>query len=139
MNSQDFTKAMRERSDEEPYEIVNFGEEDGFVPDAIAAADKELENHNLSPADLSTIVESVKRKRGQQMELASLPLSWPSRIAFFILGPGFIPILIAYSLESRGYNRKSSEAWKWIFRGFKFWFGLGVIFFLIGLIMTRLE
>lgn len=139
MDSRDFTKAMRERIYEELYEIVNFGEEDGFVPDAIAAAEKELENHNLSPTDLSTIAESVKRKRGQQMELASLPLSGPSRIAFFIFSLALIPILIAYSLESRGYSRKSSEAWKWMCRGFAFWFGLGVIFFLIGLVMTRLQ
>lgn len=67
MGSQDFTEAMRERTNEELYEIVNFCEKD-FVPEAIQAAKKEFNARNLSPASVSAIAESVKTKQDQRIK-----------------------------------------------------------------------
>ncbi len=134
MDNRDFTEAMQERSNEELYEIVNFAEDEDFVPGAIVVAEKEFAARNLSPTDLSAIAESVKAKR----ELANRPLSRPSRIAFFILPTGILTILIlviiAMSLNSRGYSRKSSEAWLWMGRGIAFWVCLFIFFVILSLI-----
>ncbi len=135
MDNRDFSEAMRERSNEELYEIVNFAKEEDFLPGAIAAAEKEFRARNLNPTDLSEIAESVKTKR----ELADRPLSWPSRIAFFVLPTGIITILIlviiATHLGSRGYSRKSSEAWLWMGWGIGFWICLSIFFLVLHLII----
>src|SRR5215467_2971805 len=114
MDSRDFTRRMQRLSDEELTEIVSFGERDGYLPEAVEAARKELVARNLSPTDVSTIAYSVETRRTREAELASEPLSWPGRVAFFVLGIVSWPIMmfVAWSLRTRGYRQKSSEAWK---------------------------
>jgi hypothetical protein len=127
---------MREVSDEELYEIVKFGSEDDFIFDAIAAAKNEFERRNLSSEKQSEIAQIIQNKREQERIMSEKPLSWPGRIAFFIISSGLITIIIlsiiAGRLESRGYSRKSSEAYKWMGAGVIFWIGLGVILYLFG-------
>ena len=135
MDSRDFTKAMTGRSDEELYEIVQFGQEDEFVPEAALAAKKEFDRRHLSSEQHAELAQSIQEKRQQKKKLAEKRLSWPARIAFFVFPLGFLPILIlvifAASLESKGYSRKSSEAYKWMGTGVVFWIGLGVVFFVL--------
>src|SRR5262249_12619761 len=126
----DFTRRMQRLSDEELSEIVRFGEKDGYLPEAMEAARKELVARNLSPMDAS-IAYSVETRRDREAELASQPLSWPGLAAFLILpvvGVGWpIMALIAWSLGTRGYRQKSSEAWKWMGLGIVFWIGLIIL------------
>jgi len=134
MDSRDFTRRMQRLSDEELTEIVSFGEKDGYLPEAVEAARKEVVARNLSPTDVSTIAYSVETRRNREVELASQPLSWPGRAAFFMLpvvGVGLpIMALIAWSLGTRGYRQKSSEAWKLMGLGIAFWIGL-IIFLVV--------
>jgi hypothetical protein len=127
MASQDFTARMRALTDEELGEIVVFGEREGFLPSAIEAARKQLLARNLAPASVSTIAVSIKTKRDKESELASQPLSWPARIAFLFFSIGIFPIFFASAFESKGYKRKSSDAWKWMALGIAFWVGLIVL------------
>jgi hypothetical protein len=106
MDSQDFTSRMQALSDEELGEIVSFGERDGFLPSAVAAARKELITRNLSPTSIREIAVSIKTKRDKDTELASRPLSWPGRIAFSICSISLVPIIVAVALQIKGYKQK---------------------------------
>jgi hypothetical protein len=134
MDSRDFTQRMQRLSDEELTEIVSFGEKDGYLLEAVEAARRELVARNLSETDLSRIGYSVETTRNREEELASQPLSWPARVAFFILPVVSVslPIMVfaALSLRTRGYRQKSSEAWKCIGLGISLWIGL-IIFLLV--------
>jgi hypothetical protein len=127
MDSQDFTARMQAQSDEELGEIVIFGERDGFLPSAIAAARKELIARNLSPTFIREIAESIKTKRDKDTELAGRPLSWPARIAFLVFSISLVPIIVAVALQIKGYKQKSSDAWKWMGLGVAFWVGLYIL------------
>src|SRR5262245_47028118 len=135
MDGRNFTQQMQKLSDEELVEIVSFGEKDSYLPDAIEAARKELVARNLSSAAVSTIVDSLGIRRNRDAQLASQPLSWPARAAFFILPIGTLPIMllivVAWSLRLKGYKRKSSEAWKWMGLGIAFWIGLVILIFVL--------
>ena len=133
MDSRDFTQRMQRLGDEELTEIVSFGEKDGYLPEAVEAARKELVARNLSETDVSRIGYSVETKRNREEELASQPLSWPARVAFFILPvvSFSLPIMVfaALSLRTRGYRQKSSDAWKCIGLGIALWVGLIIFLF----------
>ena len=132
MDSRDFTQQMQRLSDEELTEIASFGEKDGYLPEAVEAARKELVARNLNTMDVSTIAFSVETRRNREVELASQPLSLPGRAAFFmfpVIGFGLpIMALVAWSLEARGYRQKSSEAWICMGLGIAHWIGLIIIF-----------
>ena len=132
MDSRDFTQQMRRLSDEELTEMIGFGEKDGYLPEAVEAARKELVARNLNSTDVSAIAYSVEAKRNQELELATQPLSWPARVAFLIL-PAVslslpIMVFVALSLRTRGYRQKSSEAWKWMGLCIALWIGLIILF-----------
>jgi hypothetical protein len=129
MDSRRFTQTMQRFSDDELVEIASFGEKDGYLPQAVVAARNELAARNLSPTDSSTVVDCVETRRTRAAELASQPLSWPARIAFFILPIFGWPILafVAWSLGTRGYRQKSSDAWKWMGLGIAFCVALIVV------------
>ena len=120
---------MQRFSDGELVEIASFGEKDGYLPQAVLAARNELAARNPSPPNSSTIVDCVKTTRNRAAELVNQPLSWPARVAFFILPIFGWPILafVAWSLGTRGYRRMSSDAWKWMGLGIAFCIALIVV------------
>jgi hypothetical protein len=73
---------------------------------------------------MAAIAQVVGTKRSKEAELASQPLSWQGRIAFFVLSISLLPVFFASGLESKGYKRKSSEAWSWMCLGAIFWMGV---------------
>lgn len=135
MSQESYATQMRDLGNEELYEIVQFGQEDEFVPEAVLAAKKEFDRRHLSSEQHAELAQSIQEKRQQKKKLAGKRLSWPARIAFFVFPLGFLPIVIlvivAMFLESKGYSRKSSEAYKWMGVGVVFWIGLGVVFFVL--------
>jgi hypothetical protein len=137
MDSRGFTQQMQRLSDEELTEMVSFGEKDGYLPEAVEGARKELVARNLSSTDVSAIAHSVETKRNQELELARQPLSWPARVAFLILPVVSLSlpmmVFVALSLRTRGYRQKSSEAWKWMGLGIALWIGLIMFFVLLQL------
>jgi hypothetical protein len=117
VSAADLAAAMRERSVDQLCEIMYFGPETGFTPDAVSAASNELAARSVSSAELATSKERIgarlneKRKRGKQ----SLP--WPARIALFIagvtlLGGLFIGPIVLTGLEAKGYDRMADQAWR---------------------------
>ena len=49
MGTYDYTEEMRSKSNEALYEIVRHGHEDGYVPEALDIAAKELANREIPP------------------------------------------------------------------------------------------
>ncbi len=129
MDSRRFTQTMERLSDDELTEIASLCETDGHLPEAVAAARNELVARNLSSTDLSAMANFVETRRNLEAELASQPLSWPARIAFFILPVFSWPILVfvAWFLAAKGYRQKSSDAWAWMGLGLASWIGLIVV------------
>ena len=129
MDSYNFIEKMQRLSNQELAEIARFGERDGYLPDVVLAARNELASRNLTSTELATVADSIETTRLRNMELASQPLSWPARMAFFILPVVGWPVMafIALSFATRGYWQKSSEAGKWMGLGIVFWIGLVVI------------
>ena len=133
MGSQDFTPRMQALSNEELGEIITYGETDGFLPSAVAAARKELIARNLTPTSIREIAVSLKAKRDKDTELAGKSLSWPGRIAFSFLSVSLVPMFVAVALQIKGYKQKSSDAWRWMGLGVVFWVGLYILFAVIGI------
>jgi hypothetical protein len=142
MDKENFAEQMSDRSDEELYEIAYFGDEDGFVSQAVQVAKQALDQRALGNDRVAQLAKSVETKRGHQKVLAEKPLSWPARVAFFVLPLSLVAIIIliiiAASLESRGYSRKSSEAYKWMCAGFFFWLLLALVLVALNFAVSRL-
>ena len=131
MSEVDFSERMKRAQDEE---LVNIVSSDGFVPEAIEAARAELDRRNLNPDDLVRINAQVEEARHEEGGKAELPLSTAARIAFFSFGFFiFWSIAVAVLLSTRGYKRKSSEAFKWMAIGTGFWIFLGLILAIVDL------
>jgi hypothetical protein len=122
---------MPRLSDEALVEIVTFGEKDGYLPAAVAAARNELVARGASPWTIAAVAQRLETKRNRQAELARQRLSWPSRIVFLVSSLYFFPTLLAAALELKGYKRKSEEAWIWMGLGAIFWMSLLVLISLL--------
>jgi len=135
MDNRNFIQKVQQFSDEELAEITGFNERDGYLPETVVTVRDQLITANPSLMELITKADSVETKRIRAVELASQPLSWPARVAFFILPVVGWPIMVfvAWFLGTRGYRQKSSEAWKWMGLGMPFWIGLVVVLFVLQL------
>jgi len=111
------------------------------VPEAVQASKEELAARSLGTDQVAQIAETLETRRKQKKALADKPLSWPGRVAFFVLPVGLLPIIIlvivASSLESRGYMRKSSEAYRWMGVGFTFWLLCGLVLGVLNFVFSR--
>jgi len=70
MDEDNFAGPMKDRSDEELYEIVHFGNQDGFVPKAVQAAKEEFGLRTIDTERTAQLAKSVETKRKQQKLLA---------------------------------------------------------------------
>jgi hypothetical protein len=106
---QDFWDELPLKSDTELYDML--AHEQDYLPEALAAAKKELGRRNLAPetvAQLETIAQS--RKSAEECK-AEEPLSWPLRILVFVFLAGLLGALLAVRYDSRGYRRKAADCW----------------------------
>lgn len=118
----DFTKVMSERSDEQLIEIVTRQRND-YQPQALEAAEKELERRNLSTEILRGADQRIAQKNEAVAEKANKPLGpVPKALAF--LFPGFIFFLAMLLFKADGYDRRSRELGRWTLYGVGFYLAL---------------
>ena len=125
MNTVDFAKRYSHAPDEE---LVNIVSADGFVPEAVEAANVELARRNISPDDFAGLSVRVKSLQRVEESRPAVPLSTAGKMAFFAFGPCLLfTLAAAVLLRTSGFRRKSNDAFKWTGIGIAFWFSIGCI------------
>ena len=124
MNDNHFAKVMSQRTDLELYKIVTDLKDD-YQPEAVTAAQIELEKRNLSgkPIPKDKIEKTLgeeepviyEKQTAKEKAEESLSVIW--KVLTF-LKPGFIQFFISYFLRTRGYYRKAKELSAWTLYGF---------------------
>jgi hypothetical protein len=117
--NEEFSKRMVQLSDEELLEIIQHSKD--YVPECLKAADEELKKRNIQVDKIADIKQNISKLDDVAEAKAIQPLSWILRIMLFLLPFGIIQILVASYYENRGYRRKGSECWKWMFYGLIFY------------------
>jgi hypothetical protein len=125
MGDIDWIRAMRRRSDHDLLDVVS-GE--GFEPEAVAAAQAELDRRGLAVDRIEEVEADLDRVRTIEAMRPDQPLSGPARLVFVFLGIFFFwAVIAAIILRSRSYRRKSREAFICIGWSFVFWGGVSII------------
>ena len=124
---------------EELIQIAFSDEDDGFLPDAIAAAKCEIERRDINPTNLNGLLEDFEQIQSVEKNRKFERLSNTGIALFFIFGPAFMwSISAALILGARGYSKKKSDALKTILIGFAFYISFGVVtFFIIDIFEIR--
>lgn len=122
---QTFDERMAKLSDEELYDVL--ANEADYLPEAIDAAKKEIQNRNLSSEKLAEFETHVQEKQQAETEKAGLPLSWPIRIFMFLFPLGVAQILVSEYYRNQGYQRKAKECWTWMGYGILFYIALIIL------------
>ena len=124
-----FASVMAQRSDAELLKIVNESRDD-HQPEAIAAAEIELKNRNLSTEQVEIAVQVNETNHKIETEKSNMKLNGIWKALTFIF-PGIIQIIFAGTFKADGYDRKASELTKWTIYGFSFYFGLVILIMII--------
>jgi hypothetical protein len=127
-----FVGIMEQRTDSELMEILT-KDRDEYQPEALKAAEAELEKRKLTVDQIESAKQKVKTKEQSIKDKANMPLGIGWKLLTFFI-PGILNFLIARTLKTEGYDRKWKEAWHWTFYGFGFYIGL----FLLSLLLIRL-
>jgi len=104
-----FEQVMRERSDSDLIEIVTKLRGD-YQPEAVRAAELEIENRNLSTARYEEATEKLKEKEKTQLDRENEPLSTGQKILFFIFFWGVIPWGLAGTFKANGFIKKYRDS-----------------------------
>lgn len=126
----DFTKVMAKRSDSELLEILTKLKDD-YQPEAVAAAELEIKNRNLSTEQIESAEKEIKEKEISLTEKENEPLGTGQKILFFIFFWGVIPWGMAGTFKANGYLRKYKDAWKFMKYGLFTFIGFNALMFLI--------
>lgn len=95
---QDFTKVMSKRTDEELIEIVNV-KRDSYQPEAVEAAEKELQKRQVNPDQIEKVKQELTEKETKKKEFDSSKVtSWTRLIHFIVDLIGFFLIAMILSL-----------------------------------------
>lgn len=82
--NKDFTEAMSNRADEELIKIVTIQRAD-YQPEAVSAAEKELELRQVSSAKIETVKEDLTMKEEKQKAIDTSVVSSGTRIVHFFV------------------------------------------------------
>ena len=126
----DFTEVMAKRSDSELLEIVTKLKDD-YQPEAVAAAELEIKNRNLSTEQIENAENEIKEKEISLSEKENEPLGTGQKILFFIFFWGVIPWGMAGTFKANGYLRKYKDAWKYMKYGLFTFIGFNALMFLL--------
>ena len=154
----DFTQIMSERTDKQLVEIVTI-KRDEYQPDAVIAAEKEIERRQLSPDSFYSIEEIESIKNPIPVDKADMTFDLSHKIYTILLPAAFITlwtfiiqklegfmafkglalpaIILVYFginhwLKDNGYTNRSKEFLKW--STYTLYIYIGLIL-LIGLII----
>jgi hypothetical protein len=124
-----FAEAMTKRSDADLIEIVTTLRDD-YEPEAVVAAEAEIKTRNLSIEQIETAKAENDERNHLKSEKANEPLATGWKILNFIF-PAIISLVLAGTYKADGYDRKATEAWRWTFYGFGFYFGIVLLLMLL--------
>lgn len=120
----DFEKTMKEAPDAELIRIV-ITNRDEYQEAAIAAAEAELSQRNLSQEQLALLQIRQIGENTEKAYKAAIPLDIHWKILAFLF-PGIFQLIIAGSFKANGYERKANEVGKWTFYGLFFYIALAI-------------
>jgi hypothetical protein len=115
-----FVQIMQNHSDEELFEIVTRFKND-YQPEAVLAAEEELNKRNIPNERFEKVREFVKVKELKEEFISKEHLGIPQKILFLICSISLIPILVAAYYERQGYLKKYQDAWKFMKIGLYIW------------------
>lgn len=127
--SNDFTQIMNTKSDSELLEIVTKLKDD-YQPEAVHAAQAEIEGRGLSETQISKAEIELEEKDKETKRISNEPLSTGQKILFLFFFWGLIPIAMAGTFKANGQLKKYKDAWKCMRIGFAIYIGL-VIFAIV--------
>jgi hypothetical protein len=121
MGEQNFSLRMAVVPDEELVRIAFSNADDGFVPEAIAAAKMEIERRGINANDSSKILEQI-RTDPEELENRKLQrLGSGGKVLSFIGGMfGGIPLFFIWAIFKMGYRQKGRDSIKWTLFGLAF-------------------
>jgi len=129
-----FTEAMAQLSYDQLHEIV-VKLRDEYEPEAVIAAEAEVEKRNLAGEKLVPKENETKTIKQTKTEKFNAPLQIHWKILTLLL-PGLINLLIADELKAAGYDRQYREIWRWFFYGFAFYVALLILIVILAAILT---
>lgn len=95
---QDFTEVMSKRTDEELIEIVKVKRDD-YQPEAVEAAEKELQKRQINPDQIEQVQQELTEKETKKKEFDSSKVaSWTRLIHFIVDLIGFFLTAMILSL-----------------------------------------
>jgi hypothetical protein len=103
-----------------------------YQPEAISAAQAEIEKRNLSVEKTESAQKEVTKKEKLRIYNKNVPLGIGRKIITFFF-PGIPNILIARTLKAEGFDRKWKEGWRWTIYGVLFYISL----FIVGVMIIR--
>ena len=125
---------MAGKSDSQLLEIVTKLKDD-YQPAAVQAAQKEIENRNLSSDQLEKAEEEIKERESADSEKANEPLGLGQKILFLLFFWGIVPWAMAGAFKAKGFTRKHKDAWKFMKIGILIFWGIpALLIFALSLI-----
>lgn len=118
----DLKEIMAQRSDAELIEILTKKQED-YQPEALSAAEAELEKRNLSVEKIESAEQELEDKEKTIKEIANTPLGIGWKLLTFFV-PGYNILYFILLKAEEGYERKWREAWHWTCYGIVFYASL---------------
>jgi len=106
----DFGEQLPLKTDAELYDMLAHRED--YLPEAVAAAEDELNRRNLAPAQIAQLEAKHQSENAAAEIKAQLPLGWPLRIFIFFFLCGIFGAILAVYYEKEGYKRKAADCWK---------------------------
>ena len=126
-----FTNAMSKLSDAELLLVA--GEQKGdYVPEAIIAAEAELQKRNLTVLQVEAAATINEQMKLAKEEKSKMPLSNVLKIIIAFL-PGLSLFIIGTPtivLRAEGYTKKADDIARWKFYGYCFYGGILLIIIL---------
>jgi len=119
-----FVEQMPRKSDEELFGIL--AHRDDYMPEAIAAAEQELNKRNIEPPKIAEFQTLAKEKKDEEDIISNEPLSWPIRIILFLFPVGIPQFILAEHYRGKS-KRKAEECWTWMVYGIIFYAAIFIL------------
>ncbi|WP_372647947.1 hypothetical protein [Draconibacterium sp.] len=126
----DFRNVMAQKSDSDLLEIVTKLKDD-YQPEAVVAAQNEIEKRNLTGAQIEQTNLEIEEKEKKNHKREDEPLSAGQKMLFLIFFWGIIPWAMAGTFKADGYTKKYKDAWKFMKIGMGIFIGIPLLLILI--------
>ncbi len=117
---QDFSEIMSSLSDAALITIVALQHTD-YTPDAVSAAQHELQQRDISPEAYKALLEQVTEIYEAQRQRDTEPLHPGLKVLLLFIPLAFPLLYITRLLKIKQYARKAKETIVWFFMGTMLW------------------